>query len=358
MTGITRTSVLFAFEDEFAEKIWEDDKYKGMKWFRFPAGTTFSRQPASQVQSLFSIGNKFMEKGYYNKFSGSGSVKFKMDYKHLEYLRAVFDTYEYSLGTDGAPNKHVFTKKNGKRVPSICFKAKQLNKIVGGGENETILIVGVVAKKISFAQSSGNATIDVTLDYDYSRERIVLDDDINAETDYIAYDGDLVQWSCLNLGDDEESLEPVARTESTTISMSINTAMTIGCGTRYNTNYIEGKTDVNLDTTVATYDPKYYLQRMYSGGQKLDPMPLEPLEKNLKPIPICAVKSTLDEATSVFSATWVIDDGYVSSYQIGYSESKLSDSPKILGSHLKLTIISDADSLEDLVPINNKNKEK
>lgn len=356
MTGTVRSSAVFGFESKFAEDIREtiDDA----EWFRFPPANTFTRTPTSSATALWGLGSKFAETFTYGKFSGTWSASFKMDYQHLEWLRMGFEKYTFSLGTGGVPNKHTFEKVDGKRIPSMRFKIKQINTMVGGNTNETVLIVGAVIKSIKFNQSSGNAPMDITIDGNYVNEYIIPNTDPDFITDYTEYDGDLVEWSCLNIGDTEDTLEPVARTESASISFSFSPSMTPGCGSRFDVNYYENKTNVDVSTTVQSYNPELYMQRVYSGGFKSDSgLPTTPMKKNLKPIPFIALKTSYDkDENTQYSCQWTMKKATVEGYSKSYSDSKLQDSPKIKCSKGTLTVISDAEDLSDIVPTPTNNK--
>ena len=319
MTAI-RVSCVFRPETEFCE-----ETPSGATWYRLPTGLTVDYNPQNNMQTYTEIGNKFPSNIVAGMFSGSGSVKFKLDYQCINFLGAVFENYEYEPTVDGEiqRNTHLFSKKNGKRVKSFSLRFKKLNAVVGGGKDSVITLRGCVGSDFSQSQSSGNAVQDATVSFQYAKESMVLTD--LDETDWEGfYDTEdacvPVEWACLNIGD-----EPVAYTESVSFGVKNSLEMIKGCGIRFNSNYREGPTNVSLSTSCYAVDEKTYYTRMYSGGVVTNE--LEPRAKGLKPIDTIKIKSTMDGDT--YKWTTVVHKVYVDSDgSRNYNpSSRINDSP-------------------------------
>ena len=316
MTGI-RTSCVFKPETSFGV---ETDK----GWYRLPSGLSFDFTPKNGMQTYYEIGNKFPDRAVAGRFSGTWTIRCKLDYEIIGFLGIAFESYKYEN------NVHKFGKVNGKRPPSMTLRGKQLNRMVGGSKDATTVLLGCVCDSISLSMSGANsATVEVNLSGSYADQY----DDYSEleETDWQDfYDEDSavpVEWVCLRIND-----EPIAYTKSISFSVRNSLSMQPACGSRFSQNYGEGQASISLSTSVWSVKPETYIQKMYSGG--FDSTKNRPMKKGLKPIPkisLVSVYDTNDDDTADYSFTLNLYDVYVDS--VGHSwnsGSEIVDSPSLI----------------------------
>lgn len=321
MTGIVRTSVLMKYEQEFGV---EDT---GGTWFRLPGGLTASFDPSNNMTYNYGIGDRFWETAVAGKFSGSCTLNFKMDYNCINFLGACFDTYEYQNGT------HVFSYSNGTRGRSFSLRYRKLNRMVGGPEDTTVVVLGCVCTSFSMKQGAGSANLDCTMQCSYVNEIADYSDLSETDWDYDSTPLVPVEWSCLNIGG-----VPVAGTESSGFTVTNGSGMVAGCGSRFDSNYYSGKVDITISTTVYSNNPERYLALMYSGGYS-DSL-TAPMPKGLQPIPQLSLRSGMtsvggQQYSCVLEATNVMVN---KSGMSQFGDSKITDSPTLKAQNCTLSI--------------------
>jgi hypothetical protein len=228
-----------------------------------------------------------------------------LDYNYLEPLALVFEDWNPnktgaewnpSVGNrgtlNGTPNtaenpdyySYRFAKKDAGRIKSFKIRRIVLNKMTGGPTDEMEILHGCVCKSITFARSAGSSQVQVTMSGFYASEEMTLG--TFASTDYKAYEGNLVEYSCLFMGSDY-----VANTESLTVSIDNSAEAIYNVCSPFAQQYTEGITDYTFSTTAYSNDPSHYKQRVYSGGQTVDPMPTSPMCKGMAPLDGMSIKS-------------------------------------------------------------------
>ena len=322
MTATVRASCVYGPEDTFAGGTTQ--------WFRFPTAVTLSVNPSNNMSYLTPIGSKFFEEGVAGKFSGSGNVKFKLDYNLIEPLMLFCDTYEYDSGS----GTHTFYISNAKRMKSFSLRYKKLNRMVGGASDETTTLVGCYATSFQVSQSSNAATLDCTIQFSYVNQSTSLSNlDGTDWDDYYANNPAMpIEWTCLFVGE-----ESVAGTESSGFSISNGAGSVAGCGSRFDANYYVGQTQVTVNTTVYSNNPQRYLTLMYSGGYDGDA--LSPRTKGLRPIPEVSLRSSETADSDDYSMTVTFEDVYVNSGgATSFSDSKITESPSMRARNFTIEI--------------------
>lgn len=228
------------------------------------------------VSKITAEGNKTFETFSFGTVQGSWEWSFTMDYDYMDPMLLVFEDYSCSGGV------HIFAKANNMRVPSFCMRIKVLNEMAGGpdGSDEIVEIRGCVCKSVSFSMSAGSSAMSVTMSGFYTDEKMYKDS--IGTTDYQEYEGDLVEFSCLFVGD-AECGNYVANTDSLSISIDNSSAAVYSTCTPFAAEYYEGVTQYTFGTSCYSNDPSKYKQRLYSGGYNNSF--LYPQSKNLAPIP-------------------------------------------------------------------------
>lgn len=222
-----------------------------------------------------------------------------LDYNYLEPLALIFEDWNPTLGApyagtlNGKPNDatptyytYKFDKKDNGRIPSFVIRRVVLNRMAGGPSNsdEVEELVGCVCKSATFARSAGSSQVQVTMSGFYANESMILGN--LPSTDYKAYAGHLVEYSCLFIDD-----EYVANTESLAVSIDNSAEAIYNVCSPFAKQYVEGITNYTFSTTAYSNDPSHYKQRVYSGGQTMDNMPESPMCKGMAPLDSLAIKS-------------------------------------------------------------------
>ena len=317
MTGI-RTSAVFRPETSYGVAGSGD-------WQRLPTGLSVDYSPSNNIKTYNEIGNKFFDNAVADRYTCGFTMRFKLDYKCIAILGAVFENVTFSNGT------YTFTKSNSARVKSFELRYKKLNRIVGGNKDQTIHLKGCYVTSFSFSQNSG-ATLDATVSgncimdsTDYSN---LTETDWN---DFYEDDDDVcvpIEWACVAIGDD-----PVAYTESVTFGINNNAENVLGCGSRFSQNYMEKNSNITFSTSCYSVNPEYYQQRMYSGG--MDATHTQPMTKGLRPIPVMKIRSFYDadeDNTNEYTSTITLNHVYINSMgTISFDAGrKIVDSPSML----------------------------
>ena len=93
--------------------------------------------------------------------------------------------------------KHLFKKVETKRVPSMCFRRVQLNKVVGGKKGDEILeIYGAVCTEFSLSLTAGSSQVQVSMS-GFAKDVKVKLVDVLPSTEYVPYTGEHVMFACL-----------------------------------------------------------------------------------------------------------------------------------------------------------------
>ena len=274
MTGI-RQSAIWGFESELSKGKGESEA-----WRAPPPGTFVSFTHTRNVSKITTEGCKTFDTFSFGTVAGSWDWSFTFDYDYMDPMLLAFENYSYSGGV------HTFAKANHMRVPSFCIRIKVLNEMAGGpaGSDEVVEIRGCVCKNISFSMSAGSSVMQVSMSGIYMDEKMYKGD--LTTTDYQEYDGDLVEFSCLFVGDPECG-NYVANTDSLTIGIDNSAAAVYSTCTPFASEYYEGVTQYTFGTSCYSNDPSHYKQRVYSGGY--NNTFLYPQSKNLAPIPKLSV---------------------------------------------------------------------
>lgn len=330
MTGV-RASAVYTPEKEYGVTP------TGATWYRFPTGLTFDFNPTNSMSSYGEIGSKFISNVTAGKYSLGWTARFKLDYRCIEILGMVFESYTY----DSTTGTHIFKKVNNKRVPPASIRLKKLNRYVGGGNDQTFILTGCVVKSFEFSQSSSGATLDCTINGTGMIDIADYQDLI--QTDWEGYydtdDCIPMEWTCLAIGD-----KPVAYTESVRFSVDNGSEFAYGCGSRFIQNYNEKNATISLSTSVWSVDPDNYQRRMYSGG--IDTTHNRPMAKGLKPIPEITLRSFYDsneDGNNDYTCTvhlykvWVNSNGQTSLSP----SSKIMDSPNLIVTNFSIEIKND-----------------
>lgn len=272
-----RMSCIWAFEDEFGK-----GRGSGEEWRAPPPGSYISSSHSRNVNKITAEGTKIFETYSFGTVSGSFEWSFVLDYDYLDPLLLVYEDYSYSGGV------HSFSKKNNMRVPSFCIRRKILNRMAGGpdGSDEIVELKGCVAKSISFSMSAGSSQVSVTISGVYTDEKMYCGD--LATTDYQEYEGDLVEFACLFVGE-AECGNYVANTDSLSLSFDNSVSIVYSTCTPFGAEYSEGQTSYTFGTSCYSNNPANYKRRVYSGGYRNTD--LHPQSKNLAPIPLLTVAS-------------------------------------------------------------------
>lgn len=330
MTGTTRTSAVWSPESSFGSG-------DSGKWYRFPTAVNLSLTPSNNMTYLTPIGTKFFETGVAGKFSGTGSLTFKLDYNLIDFLLCIFDTYEYDSGS----GTHTLTISNGVREGSFCVRYKKMNRIVNGPRDETRTLLGCIATSFEVKQNSGSATLDCTVQFTYINEETSFGNVSETDwDDYYATDPPLpVEWTCLYIGE-----ESVAGTESSGFSVSNGAGTVAGCGSRFDANYYMGSVTVNVNTSVYSNNPDRYLTLMYSGG--FSTSYTSPKSKAVKPIPEVSLRSSETVDSDNYSLTVTFENVYVNKGgPTSFNDSKCVDSPTLRAQKVTLAFKNTRDEI-------------
>lgn len=285
MTSV-RMSFVFAPEDEFKGGIGSK------KWIAPPPGSYFSSTGTRQTSAIYTTGSKKWETTAYGAYSGTWDWTFMLDYHYLEPLMLAFDTVNDLKWVEnptydafiGVGNKFVFKKGKTGRVPSFTVRRKILHTVAGGDTDELVELYGCVVSTISFTRSATTSQYQVQMSGTYANEEMRLGE--LPKTDYQEYDGELVEYSCVSIGDSVDSTidtaNYVANTDSISISIQNNTNMVFNTCTPFATQYYEDRNQFQVSTSCYSTDPQAYKTRMYSGGFTNEK--LKPLSKGLKPM--------------------------------------------------------------------------
>ena len=285
MTSV-RMSFVFAPEDEFKGGIGSK------KWIAPPPGSYFSSTGTRQTSAIYTTGSKKWETTAYGAYSGSWDWTFMLDYHYLEPLMLAFDTVNGVKWVENPSyetfknDNHTFVFKKGRtgRVPSFTVRRKILHTVAGGDTDELVELYGCVVSTISFTRSATTSQYQVQMSGTYANEEMTLGD--LGETDYLSYDGELVEYSCVSIADRaEDKFEQsnyVANTDSTSITLQNNTNMVFNTCTPFATQYYEDRNQFQISTSCYSTDPTAYKTRMYSGGYTNEK--LKPMSKGLKPM--------------------------------------------------------------------------
>jgi len=229
----------------------------------------------------------------YGTLQGSWEWTFMLDYNYLEPLALAFEVCNLEGTSASQPSGsylYNFSKSNTSRVKSFTVRRIILNQMAGGpsGMDEMEILKGCVCKSITFARSAGTSQVQVTMSGFYASEEMTLGN--ISSTDYKAYSGNLVEYSCLFAGKDTnndgvaDEFYYVANTESLTVSIDNSAEAIYNVCSPFAKQYSEGITDYTFSTTAYSNDPSHYKQKVYSGGQILDTMPTSPMCKGMAPL--------------------------------------------------------------------------
>ena len=312
MSGI-RQSVITASEDTFGEG------RGGNAWQAPPPGTYFGFTHTRNVSKVQAEGTKTFDTFSFGTVAGSWEWSFTLDYDYMHPLLYVFE--DHSVSGSAGTFTHTFAKANNKRVPSFTARVKVLNEMADGpaGSDEVIELRGCVCKSISFSMSAGSSAVSVNMSGFYVDEKMYKGS--IGMTDYQPYNGDLVEFSCLFIGDPECG-NYVANTDSLSLSIDNSAQAVYSTCTPFAANFAEGVTQYQFSTTCYSNNPSYYKQRVYSGGY--NNTFLYPQSKNLAPIP----------KLSVASYSLAMKDGYGDTVQ-----DCIAESPKTAIFTLENTVI-------------------
>lgn len=265
-----RASAVWSIEDELGEG------NPGTTWRAPPPGTFVSFTHSRNVSKITAEGTKVFETYSFGTMQGSWEWTFTLDYDYMDPFLLVFESYAHSGGV------HRFDKINYGRVPSFCMRVKVLNEMAGGpdGSDEIVEIRGCVCKSVSWSMSAGSSAMSVTMSGFYTDEKMYKGS--IGTTDYSEYEGDLVEFSCLFVGEPECG-NYVANTDSLSLSIDNSAAAVYSVCTPFAKEYYEGQTQYSFGTSCYSNDPSNYKQRVYSGGYLNTS--LYPQSKNLAPIP-------------------------------------------------------------------------
>lgn len=335
-----RMSCIWAFEDDFGKGRGANEQ-----WRAPPPGTYVSSSHSRNVSKITAEGTKVFETFAFGTVAGSFEWSFVLDYDYLDPLLLVYE--DYSVQQSGGSYVHTFKKANNKRVPSFCIRRKILNRMAGGpdGSDEIVELRGCVAKSISFSMSAGGSQMTVTISGVYVDEKMYCGD--LTTTDYQEYEGDLVEFACLFVGD-AECGNYVANTDSLSLSFDNSVSVVYSTCTPFGAEYSEGQTSYTFGTSCYSNNPSYYKRRVYSGGYRNTD--LYPQSKNLAPVPLFTVAAyslamkdgngdTVEEAielsdkTAIFSIydcvikslTWQKGDGSKLQDQISSTDCRYID---------------------------------
>lgn len=349
MTGI-RYSVAVAGETTFG--------VAGTKFFTLPAGAYMSATYNVSTETVYSPGSKFFDTVVYGKVSGSFEISYTMSYEHMELLRFAFEDYDVTELENGK-YKHTFSKANNARIQPFTIRRKTINDITGptAGQDETTLFKGCVIKSVRISQSSGSGKMSVTMSGYFQNAETTLGN-LNT-TDYREFDGQVVEWACLFIGDKD-----VANVESLTLSIDN------GAGMQYTTcrdtavNYYEDKSSFQFGMTCYSNDFLRYKALVYTGGQDASNAKngnaYRPLCKNRHPIPRMAMRSfdtCRGEGETVYAAferagkslTFNIEDCIVKSatWQKGDGSRMLDQMSSAECKRISIEVVNDIEAYDD-----------
>lgn len=307
MTSV-RMSFVFAPERKFKEGKDEADK-----WIAPPPGSYFSNTGTRQTSAIYTTGSKKWETTAYGAYSGSWDWTFMLDYYYLEPLLLAFDSVNgkrwekdiksYEDLTASETSTFTFKKEKNGRVPSFTVRRKILHTIAGGPTDEMVELKGCVVSSISFSRSSSSSQYQVQMSGTYATEEMTLGD--LGETDYLPYDGELVEYSCVSIADNAEdgidNSKYVANTDSISVSIQNNTNMVFNTCTPFATQYYEDRNQFQISTSCYSTDPQAYKTRMYSGGYTNEK--LKPMSKGLKPMEKMFIISFSEDPSSARGST-------------------------------------------------------
>lgn len=275
-----RSSFVFCIEDKF-----KGGKPADKSWILPPPGSFISTTHNRTVDRIYTQGSKFYDTLAYGQLSGSWEWTFEMDYKYLEPFLLAFEDSKY----DSSTGTWTFKKSNNKRVPSFCVRRKVLNRMTGdNGDDETVILKGMVVKTIRFSKPGGSSQLSVSLSGFYADESADWSDLEN--TDYQEYSGQLVEFSCMYIGAISDA-NYVANTESLSLGIETSASAIFSVCTPFASNYSESQTSFTFGTTTYSNDPSKYKRRLYSGGSDNSRSVTRPKSKGMKPIPVINLAS-------------------------------------------------------------------
>lgn len=292
MSGVRQSFVYCREKDGFDTGIASKDA-----WIAPPPGSFFSATHTRSVTKVYTEGSKYWDTVAYGQLSGSWEWTFTMDYDYLEPFALAFDKVSISGDT------FTFTKENNLRVPSFCVRGKILNDITNSrwndaGEDETYTLTGCVVKTIRFSKSAGASQVSVSMSGFYANEYMVLDD-LDA-TDYQDYDGHLVEFSCMFIGNDY-----MADTESLSVGIENSASAIYTTCSPIASNFAESQTSFTFGMMAYANNPDRYWTRLYGGGVKATETKgyYYPHHKNMAPVPQIDLKSFNTDAITYDSDT-------------------------------------------------------
>lgn len=93
--------------------------------------------------------------------------------------------------------RHLFQKIETKRVPSMCFRRVQLNKVVGGRKGDEILeIYGAVCTEFSLSLTAGSSQVQISMSGFAKDVKVKLVNQLES-TEYVPYNGEHIMFACL-----------------------------------------------------------------------------------------------------------------------------------------------------------------
>lgn len=303
MTGV-RQSIVFQIEDTFGEgcPAFEDEfglpKYY---WVHAPPGSWFTSTHRRDTKRVQSMGSKFWDTVSYGPLSGTWEWTFYLDYRYPEPLFLIFE----GSGTSNVKAMNVlqFTKSNNIRVPSFTVRVKVLDTPVDGVVNEVHTLKGCVVTSAVFTKQSSSSYVQVKMSGFYSNESInVYDDELMNTTDYVEYDGELVEYACLTssqlTGKEFDNAALIQNTDSVTISIENSAEAIYNTCAPFALNYAEGLTKITLSASSYANHPTYYQYGVLTGGEDFNivealaqGITIYPGSKNMAPLPVACLTS-------------------------------------------------------------------
>lgn len=300
MSGI-RQSFIFAAEDSFGDGN-ADGKYR---WFAPPPGSFINTTPSRAVSVIRNAGSKHWSTVSYGQLTGSFQWSFVLDYNYLSIFYFIFESVETL--EDGTL---LFSKIDTARVKPFTIRRVVLNKMTYEANDpnyddiydEISVIKGCIIRQLRMSRTSSESQFKVEITGSYADESIEFGD--LGRTDWQPYNGDLTEYSCLYIGDSEESLDFVAVADSLSIEIGNNAEMIYNICSPFAKTFAEGYSDYSMTVSCYSNDPWRYKLRMFNGGKlkdewytvqdgKVHPVPqssaITHSTKNLAPMPLSRI---------------------------------------------------------------------
>lgn len=299
MTGI-RQSIVFQIEDEFGEGNPSRTDADGMSvyyWVAPPPGSYFTSTHRRDTKRIQSTGSKFWDTVAYGPLSGSWEWSFYLDYNYPEPLFLIF---EGGANTNiRSRNMLQFSKNNNKRIPSFTIRRKLLNTTVDGEVNEITILKGCVVTNATFSKPSNASYVLVRMTGFYANEELYTKTGKQMdETDFVEYDGNLVEYGCLTSAElsdsDENNSSLIQNTDSVSISIANSAEAVYNTCSAFPSTYSEGISKIQLSASSYSNHPTYYQTGVLSGGKDFNI--IEALNEGFKMYTVSKGASPLPDA--------------------------------------------------------------